>query len=131
MRKRSRCPMSATLTGIILGLALGMRHALEPDHLTAVSTLVVEHHSVRKGVWLGLCWGLGHTAALLAVAGVLALLGARMPQRLADTFELGVALMLVGLGLRSIARAKAARHFHPGARTFAARSLLVGVVHGL
>ena len=145
--------MPATLSGWILGLLLGMRHALEPDHLTAVSTLVVEHHGARRGAWLGVFWGVGHTAALLTVGILLALLHARLPQRLADAFELAVAFMLVGLGLRSIRRSfsearrgdaqehhhgdlshvhrTAQDHIHVGRWTFATRSLAVGVVHGL
>lgn len=149
--------MFGALTGALLGLVLGMRHALEPDHLTAVSTLVVEQRSVRKGAWLGFCWGLGHTAALFAVACVLLLFDAKMPQRVADLFELGVAAMLVGLGLRSIFRSgplsvtkvhshlhthavvhpnvfrhrNVYKHSHSHSHQFATRSLLVGVVHGL
>jgi hypothetical protein len=118
------------------GLLLGMRHALEPDHLAAVSTLVVEQRRAGSGMVLGSMWGLGHTLALLAVATLLALAGAAMPWRLATAFELGVALMLMGIGLRSITRAPRAHvHVDPshqdrrwgGAR----RSLLVGTVHGL
>jgi ABC-type nickel/cobalt efflux system permease component RcnA len=130
-----------------------MRHALEPDHLTAVSTLVVEQQDVRKGAWLGAFWGLGHATALLTVGLLLALLHARLPQRLADAFELGVAIMLVALGVRALRRSVAEgllgdlhehrhghhshvhatehRHVHVGRWTFATRSLAVGVVHGL
>jgi High-affinity nickel-transport protein len=145
--------MPTTSSGWILGLVLGMRHALEPDHLTAVSTLVAEQRGLRRGAWLGLLWGLGHTAALLAVGISLALLNAQLPARLADAFELGVAIMLVALGVRSIRRALAEagqgelhehrhgghshthratpRHVHVGRLMFARRSLAVGVVHGL
>jgi hypothetical protein len=143
----------ATLTGWLLGLLLGMRHALEPDHLTAVSTLVAENRHSRRGALLGACWGLGHTLALLAVGLVLAALHARLPARVSAAFELGVAVMLVVLGVRSIARGLgegtvgAARdhahgvvthahggpgaHVHLGHWTFARRSLIVGLVHGL
>lgn len=145
--------MAGTLVGWLLGLLLGMRHALEPDHLTAVSTLVAENRKATRGILLGACWGLGHTAALLAVGVVLAAMHARMPDRLADSFELVVAVMLVFLGVRSIVRgARAeqtgsfhthahrsgahrhrapAEHVHVGSWTFATRSLVVGLVHGL
>ena len=145
--------MLATLTGWLLGLLLGMRHALEPDHLTAVSTLVAENRSPRRGVLLGACWGVGHTVALLVVAVVLAALQAKMPERLADCFELAVAFMLVFLGVRSLVRgARAGKlgvahththrfgahthrapadHVHVGHWTFARRSLVVGLIHGL
>lgn len=141
------------MSGWLLGLALGVRHAIEPDHLTAVSTLVVEQRSPGLGAWLGVCWGLGHATALLVVAGALAVLDARLSPVLADAFELGVAVMLVALGLRSVRRAlsrgqpaterahrlggashthwAAPGHLPPGPRPLAARSLVVGMVHGL
>lgn len=124
----------------LLGLLLGMRHALEPDHLAAVSTLVVEQRRAASGAVLGSLWGLGHTLALLVVATLLAFFGAAVSPRLATAFELGVAFMLIGIGLRSITRAmtRAPRsHLHveqsdrSGRWRFARRSLLVGSVHGL
>ena len=145
--------MSFSLLGMLFGIALGARHALEPDHLAAVSVLVSERPGVRRGAVLGALWGAGHTLALVGVGLVLAVLASRMPARLADTFELGVSVMLVVLGLRAMRRAardglaglnlvhrhSATAHSHPGAAvhvhvgrwTLASRPLLVGVVHGL
>lgn len=139
--------------GSSLGALFGMRHALEPDHLAAVSTLVSEEHRPARAVLLGLWWGLGHTLALVAVGAALVLLRAEMPPRLAHLFELGVSLMLVGLGLRAILLAArqgtvgpaalhhhgstlhrhpgTPRHVHVGGLTLARRPLLVGIVHGL
>ena len=85
-----------------LGSLLGMRHALEPDHLAAVSTLVTGERSSAKAAWLGACWGLGHTFSLVVAGAVLVVLRAQMPASVSDAFELGVALMLVALGLRAI-----------------------------
>src|ERR1700704_3403684 len=85
-----------------LGSLLGMRHALEPDHLAAVSTLVTGERSSYKAAFLGACWGVGHTAALIAVGAVLVILRAQLPVRVTNAFEFSVALMLVGLGLRAI-----------------------------
>jgi hypothetical protein len=120
----------------LFGLLLGMRHALEPDHLAAVSTLVVEQRRVGSGVVLGGMWGLGHTLALLLVATFLAAVGAVMPVWLATAFELGVAVMLMGIGVRSMICAHRHRgHAEPseGAPRWASarRSLIVGSVHGL
>jgi threonine/homoserine/homoserine lactone efflux protein len=128
------------LTGWLLGILLGMRHALEPDHLAAVSTLVTAERSPTRGALLGAFWGLGHSLALLVVGVSLALLHAEMPGRLADGFELAVAAMLILLGLRAIARARHAHdhphphdrerdHHHP--RRLGTRPLVVGIVHGL
>lgn len=144
-----------TLAGSLLGVLLGMRHACEPDHLAAISTLVAGRDRPRAsgGLALGVFWGLGHTAALLGVAVVLTLLQARLPPKLADGFELGVAVMLLALGARALKRAAVegragprllhahgaerhehetgVGHLHLGAWTFAYRPLLVGVIHGL
>lgn len=136
-----------------LGSLLGMRHALEPDHLAAVSTLVTGERSGAKAVFLGVCWGIGHTAALVAAGAALVLLRAEMPRGAADLFELGVALMLVALGVRAIYRAArqgpagpshvhhhghvvhrhagVPAHVHIGAWTLARRPLIVGAIHGL
>ncbi|OFW12214.1 MAG: hypothetical protein A3F69_04235 [Acidobacteria bacterium RIFCSPLOWO2_12_FULL_66_10] len=146
-------PVLELLTSSGLGTLLGMRHALEPDHLAAVSTLVSGERTSRKAALLGACWGLGHTLSLVVVGGLLVGLRAEMPARVSDVFEFCVALMLVGLGLRAIylaARQGSAgpvhahhhghvAHTHPGAPahihigtwTLARRPLLVGVVHGL
>lgn len=136
-----------------LGSLLGMRHALEPDHLAAVSTLVTGERSGVKAAWLGACWGVGHTLTLVAAGAMLVALRAQMPAAVSDAFEMGVALMLVGLGLRAIYNAARQGpdgpthlhyhgrlvHLHPGAPahvhigrwTLARRPLLVGAVHGL
>ena len=141
------------MTSSGLGSLLGMRHALEPDHLAAVSTLVTGERTGVKAALLGACWGLGHTCSLIVVGSILVILRAEMPDRIADGFEFCVALMLIGLGLRAIYLAArqgqagpahihhhghtvhehhgAPAHVHIGAWTLARRPLIVGAVHGL
>ena len=131
------------VTSSSLGSLLGMRHALEPDHLAALSTLVTGERSSGRAAWLGACWGLGHTLTLMAAGAVLVMLRAEMPTLAADVFELGVVLLLIGLGVRAICQtvrpgpahldvyAAAPAHHHSGRWTFARRPLLVGAVHGL
>ena len=128
-----------------LGALLGMRHALEPDHLAAVSTLMTGERSSAKAAWLGACWGLGHTLTLFATGAVLVLFRAEMPAIAAQVFELCVVLLLVGFGVRAMyqgARRMSARpthsHRRPGAFSLfqmdgwtLARPVLVGAVHGL
>ena len=125
--------MTGTIPALLLGLVLGARHALEPDHLTAVSTLATEEPSPRRGLLLGAIWGLGHSASLFAVGTVLALLHAEMPRRLAEGCEVAVGVMLIVLGLRALARVRTpAPRVHAHApRAFAWRSLAVGMIHGL
>src|SRR5215831_17561535 len=95
-------PYFDLITSSGLGSLLGMRHALEPDHLTAVSTLVSEGQNTRRAALMGVCWGVGHTVSLILVGAALIILRAEMPPAASDLFELGVALMLVGLGARAI-----------------------------
>ena len=130
--------MVSLATGLLLGFLLGMRHALEPDHLAAVSVLVTRRGRPGAGAVLGAIWGVGHTVALLAVGCVLASLGSRLPARWAAGFELLVATMLVTLGIRAIVRGwRAARapDQQAGAAAsrwrFARRPLVVGLIHGL
>lgn len=143
------------MVGPLFGIVLGMRHACEPDHVAALSTLLARRDGerARPGLLLGLFWGFGHTAALLAVAIALTALQRRLPARLADAFELGVAAMLLALGARALRQAVtkgsagprrlhahgAERHEHGadhgyvqlGRWTLAVRPLAVGMIHGL
>ena len=79
-----------------------MRHALEPDHLAAVSTLMTGERSSAKAAWLGTWWGLGHTLTLFAAGGLLVIMQAEMPAIAARMFEVGVVLLLIGFGVRAI-----------------------------
>jgi len=81
------------------GFVLGLRHALDVDHLAAVSTIVGQRRSLWSSSLVGALWGLGHTAALLAAAVAVIGLHAEIPPRLASALELGVAVMLIVLGL--------------------------------
>jgi len=88
---------SAVVLG--LGFMLGLRHALDVDHLAAVSTLVSARPGVRSSAAVGALWGLGHTSALLAAALAVIGLHAAIPPSVGRALELGVALMLIGLGV--------------------------------
>jgi hypothetical protein len=128
-----------------LGALLGMRHALEPDHLAAVSTLMTGERSSAKAAWLGAFWGLGHTLTLFTAGALLVLLQTEMPPITAQLLQACVVLLLVGFGVRAIhlgARRvpKGPTHTHrsPGAwssfqvdRWTLARPFMVGAVHGL
>ncbi|WP_394844665.1 hypothetical protein LZC95_47375 [Pendulispora brunnea] len=132
--------MWVAVTGAILGIASGVRHAMEPDHLAAVSTFVAEQRTPRATVTFAAAWGFGHALMLLFVGGALMLLGREMPPALADVFELGVSFMLVGLGVRGLVHALRAyrgelvqHHRHDGlpTHTHVGRPLIVGLMHGL
>ena len=146
------------LTMLGLGLVLGLRHALDPDHVAAVSTIVSESKSVRRSSIVGAFWGLGHTVSLL-VAGIFVIaLKFRISPLLALWMELIVALMLILLGTRSLMKSvrdykvHLHRHSHDGSEHFhlhvhrpgeqhthrhrhllkvGSRPFFVGLVHGM
>lgn len=146
-------PLVELLTSSGLGSLLGMRHALEPDHLAAVTTLVSRERNSVRAVLLGAWWGVGHTLSLLVVGAALVIVRTEMPAQVSDLFELAVALMLVALGVRALRQAAlqgpggplhlhrhgrilhthagVSSHVHIGAWTFARRPFFVGAVHGL
>jgi hypothetical protein len=143
-----------------LGFLLGMQHALEADHIAAVSSIAARRSDVRDIVKHGLTWGLGHTLTLFAFAGAAVLLGHAIPDTLARPIETAVGVMLIGLGAHVLWRLWRDRvhfhthrhgdgirhihvHSHAGenvahrasahqhAHGFRWRSLLVGLMHGM
>jgi len=96
---------------LVLGFLLGMRHALEADHLAAVASLATRSRSLLHTVSQGAAWGLGHTLTLLLAGGICLLASVAIPARLARGFEVGVGIMLLGLGAEVLYRARR-RHVH-------------------
>jgi hypothetical protein len=146
---------------LVLGLLMGMRHALEADHLAAVASLATRVRGVRATVLQGAAWGLGHTLTLLLVGGACLWLDRSVPERWALGLELavGVALLLLGVDILWRIRRRrvhlhvhrhaqgivhlhahrhgageggeAAVHEHPHPRGLPGRALLMGLIHGL
>jgi len=143
-----------------LGFLLGMQHALEADHIAAVSSIAARRTEVGDIVKHGLTWGLGHTLTLLVFAGAAILLGHAIPEQVAGPLETAVGVMLVGLGAhllwqlwRDRVHLHAHRHDdgtvhihahshagetvpherapHTHAHGFRWRTLLVGLMHGM
>ncbi|MGH7829369.1 MAG: sulfite exporter TauE/SafE family protein [Candidatus Binatia bacterium] len=95
-----------------LGLILGIKHALDADHLIAVSTLVSEHQSLKWASLIGAFWGLGHTFTLLVVGLAVILLRLTIPPRVALALEFLVAAMLIFLGFNILWRSFQAERLH-------------------
>jgi hypothetical protein len=96
-----------------LGFLLGMQHALEADHIAAVSSIAARRTDIADIVKHGLTWGLGHTLTLFVFAGAAILLGHAIPEHLARPLETAVGVMLVGLGAHVLWRLWRDRvHFH-------------------
>lgn len=101
---------------LLLGLLLGIRHALDPDHLVAVTTIVSEYRNPLPAIWVGVSWGLGHTTTLFLVGVILLAVKIPMPQNIALFFEFLVGIVLIILGIqifRGFRRGQAHLHPHP------------------
>ena len=104
---------TSVVTVLSLGLVIGLRHALDADHLAAISTIVCERKSLISSLMAGGVWGVGHTASLLLAGVGVILLNIRI-ERYEKLLEFCVALMLIGLGANVIYKlARGGRiHFH-------------------
>lgn len=101
------------LSILLIGFLLGVKHAVESDHLAAVATLATGQQSLAATMRQGVAWGVGHTFTLLIVGGAVLMLGTTVPANLAQMLELCVGLMLAALGIDVIRRVARQRiHFH-------------------
>ena len=98
---------------LILGFFIGMRHALDADHLAAVAAISTQQNSISSTVKHGLIWGLGHTTTLFIFGSMVIWVDAVLPEQLANYLEIAVAIMLILLGLDVLRRVIKNRvHFH-------------------
>ena len=81
-----------------LGLIFGLKHAMEVDHVVAVSTIVSEHRNLFRATLVGAIWGLGHSFSLVVVGALVLIFRIAIPPALANWLEFGVALMIIALG---------------------------------
>jgi sulfite exporter TauE/SafE len=146
---------------IVFGFLLGMRHALEADHVAAVASLATGSNSLRQTVIQGAVWGLGHTITLFLFGSIALMMDSVIPELMAERLEFAVGIMLVILGLDVLRRLYNKRvhfhahrhrggiqHFHAHShqqtqphdeqahqhehlRLFPTRALLVGLMHGM
>ena len=149
------------LTTLALGFVLGLRHALDADHIAAVAALTESRGGLRRALANGMSWGMGHALTIGLAGGTAILLRSAFPERLALAFEFAAALMLIVLGVVAMRGALRDRlhvhrhrhddvthahlhfhavrheaglealHHHPHPVRLALRPFLVGTVHGL
>jgi High-affinity nickel-transport protein len=117
-----------------IGLVLGFRHAFEPDHIAAVTTLAGRTSGLRDALRLALGWALGHTTTIALAALVTIAAGFRLPDRLQPAAELLVALVLIVLGALVIVRWVLGRwhlhsHSHGGTTHLHLHSHALGAAH--
>lgn len=110
---------------LAVGFALGARHAIDPDHVVAVTTILTRERTLARARMVGAMWGIGHSLTVFLAGGALALFRVTVPPRLGLALEFGVAIMLVMLGAANLMRAG-----RPDSRS-CTRPLVVGFVHGL
>src|SRR5271167_1466325 len=94
--------MIALVSVVMLGFFLGMRHATDPDHVIAVTTIVSRQRSIRHAAVIGALWGVGHTLTILLVGSAIILFGIVIPARVGLTMELSVGVMLILLGILNL-----------------------------
>jgi len=151
--------MIGLISIVAIGFFLGMRHATDPDHVIAVTTIVTQQRSAKRAALIGIFWGIGHTLTIFLVGCAIILFNLVIPARLGLAMEFSVSLMLILLGGWNLASFKQAMpgpagpdhphdhsHDHPhshetldrldqklGQRSFyqLIRPLMIGIVHGL
>lgn len=126
-----------------LGFILGIKHAVEPDHVIAVSTVASQSRKIWRSSLTGIFWGIGHTATLLVVGLCILLMKGEIPDVWAMSLEFLVGIMLVHFGLSAIIPFKNNRHAHSHGHGgvldrphthkegLYIKSLFMGFIHGL
>ncbi len=142
---------ASVLTALFFGFLLGVKHALDADHIVAVTTIVSRSSSLLRSTLVGLSWGIGHTFTLFAAGFVVLVFKLTIPDRLALSMEFVVGALLVLLGVPLVKQLLASRshvhlHAHEDKRHLHSHShddtpvhdhrhikrpLLMGMVHGL
>lgn len=126
----------------ILGVAflLGIKHAMEPDHVIAVSTVASHTKRLWTASLAGVFWGIGHTATLFIVGISVILMKNQIPEKWANSLEFLVGIMLVYLGITNLLHKKEKAHTHTDAGSADRhvetnvsyfKSMFIGLVHGL
>jgi hypothetical protein len=106
--------MLTFLSIIAVGFFLGMRHATDPDHVIAVTTIVSRQRNLLKAALTGITWGIGHTLTIFVVGSAIILFDVVIPARIGLSMEFSVGLMLIILGVMNIASfLRAARTIPP------------------
>jgi sulfite exporter TauE/SafE len=147
-------PQLSTFSVLLIGFVLGLQHAIEGDHLAAVSTIVSEKKNLWTASLVGGMWGLGHTISLFLVGALVIFLKVQISETVEMKLEAIVGAMLVLLGLNALRKLFAAEkihvhahehgerehvhiHTHSSAQQesshhrFSPRSIAIGMVHGL
>lgn len=147
-------PQLSTFSVLLIGFVLGLQHAIEADHLAAVSTIVSEKKNLWTASLVGGMWGIGHTVSLFVVGALVIFLKLQISDSIEAKLEAIVGVMLILLGINALRklfstdkihvhahehgeREHVHIHSHSAAKVetshhrFSPRSILIGMVHGL
>ncbi|UQD53475.1 urease accessory protein UreH [Bacillus methanolicus] len=124
--------MSTVFPILLFGFVLGIKHATEPDHVIAVSTIASRTNKLSRSSLAGIFWGIGHTATLSVIGMIMIGMEKQIPEKTAMWLELVVGVMIVALGIASfrsaymnpIRKEMKINHLH-------VKSILIGIIHGL
>jgi sulfite exporter TauE/SafE len=132
------------LSILALGFVLGIKHAIEPDHVIAVSTIASQSKKLFRSSLAGVFWGIGHTATLFIVGIILLIMKGQIPEKWAMSLEFLVGIMLVYLGISTITSLKKIhvhqhehdsetinQHGNQQKNLSYIKSMVIGLVHGL
>jgi high-affinity nickel permease len=126
------------LVVIVVAMALGLRHASDPDHLAAVTTLIASRRDrrVRRAASLGLHWGAGHATSLFVFGLPIVLYRAYLPHAVQAGAETAVGVLIVALAVWLLVRWRRGvfgphAHDHPGGARTPLQAYGIGLVHGM
>ncbi|MBS4214616.1 urease accessory protein UreH domain-containing protein [Neobacillus rhizophilus] len=143
------------LSVLALGFVLGIKHAIEPDHVIAVSTIASQSKKLLRSSLAGVFWGIGHTATLFIIGIIIILMKGEIPEKWVMSLEFLVGIMLVYLGVSTVLSFKnihlhqhnhdEEEHKHVHSHNFSGKhehkhkhknvsylkSMVIGLIHGL
>jgi hypothetical protein len=102
----------STISMLAFGFVLGLKHAVEADHIAAVSTIASEHASVVRSTFVGAFWGIGHTISLLFAGAAIVFLHIEITSRMGRVLEFGVGIMLITVGANALRKIVKGGHLH-------------------
>ncbi|HEV8138444.1 MAG TPA: hypothetical protein VGP81_01625 [Pyrinomonadaceae bacterium] len=102
----------STISMLAFGFVLGLKHAIEADHIAAVSTIASEHASIVRSTFVGAFWGIGHTISLLVAGAAIVFLHIEVSGGLSLALELVVGIMLILLGANALRKILQGGHLH-------------------
>jgi high-affinity nickel permease len=134
--------MSTSIGVLILGFFLGMRHATDPDHVVAISTITARQKNIRSSAVVGAAWGIGHSAIVTLVGILIIFFRLEISAGIGTLLEFAVGIMLVILGIINISKTLSVPVIHSHTHTHdhkthshvhfhLLRPLIIGSVHGL